>query len=310
MEIGASFSYPHLQYLGFDPLKALKDFTALPLSWIRLGCYWNEIEKSKGIYDFKQLDELVSYCQKKNLKILLTVGMKAPRYPEYYLPDWVKEKTDLPRLSIISKSEELLTKSVLEFIEKTVKHYKNNEAIKIWQVENEPLDPSGEKGWRISPEFLQEETGLVRKIDPKRKILINLWGNELSFRKVYKEAIKIADIIGLDLYLHHPVPFFKFFHKLIGPLDSHEKILEICSKIKKQNKEVWITELQAEPWEPSQLTADKNNPKSCLPEHLLKNFQYGQSLNPEVILLWGFEWWYKQKENNDLRYWNEILKLR
>lgn len=310
MEIGASFSHPHLKSLGFDPLKTLKDYASLPFSWIRLGCYWHEIEKNKGTDDFKQIDELVNFCQKKNLKIVLTIGIKAPRYPEYYLPDWVKERADLSRLSVINNSEEFLTKAVLEFIEKTINHYKNTEAIKIWQVENEPLDPSGEKWWRISPEFLHEEACLVRKIDSSRKILINLWGNELSFRKVYKETVKIADIVGLDLYLRHPVPFFKFFHRYIGPLNSRDKIMEICTEIKKQNKEVWITELQAEPWEPSEITTAKVNPPSCLPEHLLKNFQYGQSLNPKVILLWGFEWWYKQKENGDLRYWNEIHKFK
>jgi len=61
MEIGASFSHPHLQSLGFDPLKALQDYTTLPLPWIRLGCYWNEVEKSKNNYNFDCINELIHF---------------------------------------------------------------------------------------------------------------------------------------------------------------------------------------------------------------------------------------------------------
>ena len=52
MELGASFSHPHLKYLELDPLKAIKEFKSLNLEWIRLGCYWSEMEKVKNKFDF------------------------------------------------------------------------------------------------------------------------------------------------------------------------------------------------------------------------------------------------------------------
>jgi len=51
MIIGASFSHPYLEYLKINPQNALKEFKKLGLRWIRLGCYWNEIEKTPGKFN-------------------------------------------------------------------------------------------------------------------------------------------------------------------------------------------------------------------------------------------------------------------
>ncbi len=311
MEIGASFSHRHLKSLNLDPLAAIKDFKKLGLTWVRLGCYWDESEKEPGKFSFTELDPIIKFCETEGINIALTVGMKAPRYPEYYIPKWVEKQLVLHRLSSIKSENKILLKTVLEYVKQTIKHFKSNKAIKVWQVENEPLDSSGEKWWRITPEFLQSEVESVRELDPKRKILINLWGNELSKRGLYKEAMKLADIIGFDIYLRHPIfLFFNAFNRYIGPLDSKKTIQRIFGEIKSEGKEVWLAELQEEPWEVGELTTKKENPPSFLPKHLLQNLEYGQSLNPSVILLWGFEWWYYRKIKDDLRYWNEALKIR
>ncbi len=295
MEIGASFAHPHLSSMGYDPQKVLEDFAGLGLGWIRLGCYWNEIEPQENNYDFSQLDPLIKFCEHKKIKVVLTVGMKAPRYPEYYVPDWVDPK----------QQENL----VLKFIQKCIDRYKNYNCIKVWQIENEPFDPAGPKWQRLTKDLLQKECDLVRNIDPKRKILINLWGNELSKRKEYKKALDIADIAGFDFYLRHPLPFLKWLRRYFGPLDSVKKIKQIVDEIKSQKKDFWIVELQTEPWEPEETLTNKKNPKSFLPEHFQKNLAYGTQFEPSVILLWGFEWWYHKKQCGDNRYWDEAKKL-
>lgn len=307
MQLGASFSHTHLNSLNLNPLKAIKEFESLGLSWIRLGCYWNEIEKKEGSYDFSKITPLVEYCEKNDIKIVLTIGMKAPRFPEYHLPDWLEDKLNLRKLATINTKNELLLERTLNFLEKSVEQFKNTSSIKIWQVENEPLDPSGPNWWKISPEFLEKEVELVKKLD-KREVLINLWGNELSKRKLYKKTADLSDIVGLDLYLRHPVPVLKWFNKYIGPLDSKEKIKNIADEIKTEAK-LWITELQAEPWEPGEIVTEKDNPPSFLPEHLESNFDYAGDLSPEVILFWGFEWWYYRKQKGDSKYMAEAEKL-
>lgn len=92
MQLGASFSHPHLKFLGIDPLEAIKEFNKLGLKWIRLGSYWSESEKTEGKYSFSNLDPLVEFCEKNNIKVVLTVGMKAFRWPEYYFLNGWKNK--------------------------------------------------------------------------------------------------------------------------------------------------------------------------------------------------------------------------
>lgn len=307
MEIGASFSHRHLKALGYDPLTALKEFKGLRFKWIRLGCYWDEIENEPGKFSFAALDPLVEYCQRSNINVLLTIGMKSPRFPEYYLPNWISKSSGFRRLTSISTDNKILLEATKNYLKHCVHHFKNNPIIKVWQVENEPLDWSGEKWWKITPEFLAEEISFVRKLDSKkRKILVNLWGNELTKRQLYKDALKEADILGLDLYLRHPMfIFFNFFNRYIGPLDRKEVIQGIFSEIHAFGKDVWLTELQAEPWEPGEIHTRKTNPPSFMPKHLRENLQYAMSLNPSVCLLWGFEWWYDCKQKGDLRYWEE-----
>jgi hypothetical protein len=84
-----------------------------------------------------------------------------------------------------------------------------------------------------------------------------------------------------------------------------KKLKEIVEEIKNSGKSFWITELQAEPWEPNDLVYKGDSPPSFMPEQFEKNLKWGKSFNPSIILLWGFEYWYWRKSIGDLRYWNE-----
>lgn len=310
MEYGASFSHRHLKFLGINPLQAIKDFNKLGLKWIRLGCYWDEIEKEPGTFVFKELDPLVKYCEINKINVVLTVGMKAPRWPEYYLPGHLLSQLEMGRLFTIKPENKILLKNTLSYLENCVLHFKTNKAIKVWQVENEPLDPSGEKWWRISKEFLEAEINLVRQIDSSRKIMVNVWGNEAGIMGTYLKVLKISDIIGLDIYLRHAVisPLAKLGIYL-GPTDSQKTIFNVGEEIKRQGKDFWLAELQMEPWEPGTLNTPRKDPPSFLPKHFLENINYSKKLNPSVNLLWGFEFWYWRKLNGDERYWKEAEKI-
>src|SRR5260221_2422766 len=182
-ELGAAFSHRHLKYLNLDIEKALIQFKNLGLKWMRVCCYWDEIESVEGKYQFNEVDRIVVFCEKNNINVILSIGMKAPRYPEYYFPNWLKRKSNF--LGVIKIKEKELLKSVQNFISQVIQHLKKYKSIKIWQVENEPLDPAGDKRLRISSEFLTQEISLVRKLNPSRKILVNVWGNELFGRENY-----------------------------------------------------------------------------------------------------------------------------
>lgn len=305
MEYGTTLSPRHLEYINVPLKEALKGIDALGFKWLRLACYWEEIERKEAECDFSAVDTLVDFCEQKGIKVLMTIGMKAPRWPEYYVPEWVSEKINIKRASKINTSQPELLTHTLAFIKDAVNHYKKSTAIKAWQVENEPLDPSGPQWLAISPMFLTEEVKLVKKLDKKRSVVINLWGNELSRRRLYPQASEIGDIVGLDLYLRNPVPYLRFLHKYVGPLDSKETIKTIVSDVKKKKKEVWITELQAEPWEPNQLIARRKFPPSFKPQHLKENLQFAKDLKVDKIFFWGYEYWLQQKLLGVPEYWKE-----
>ncbi len=281
MEIGATFSPRHLRFLGIDPLEAIKVYASLHFRWIRLGCYWDEIETTEGQFAFDELDQIVEFCRLNHISIVLSVGIKAPRWPEFYIPAWLSEKMPLNfRGKTISITHHLLYQRALRYIEVCIQHYITNEAVAVWQVENEPLDPSGEFGWRIATDFLKEEVDLVRNIDPDRKILISLWGNELHKRGYYKQVVPLADSVGIDLYSRVPLSAAPTIYR--GPSDTIKTIQTISAEIVAANKEFWVAELQAEPW---------GNDTGFGPIQIQDNWHYAQSLNPQVILWWGFEWW-------------------
>lgn len=293
--VGASFSHIHLLHLNFSIKDALIEYKKLGFKWIRLGIYWSEVEKKKGVYDFTQMDALLLLCQKLEIQIVMTVGMKAPRHPEYYFPGWLLKTTELPKSMEIKLGDKEICSPLFLYISVAVNHFKPHQSIQYWQVENEPLDPSGPFDLRISLPLLREEISLVRQLDHSRPIVVNLWGNELTYRNYYPAVIGMADIIGLDLYRR--VPIASLFNKTIyrGPADSNNTIHKIIALIRKEGKGVWISEFQAEPW---------GKAESCTPKAITENTQWMLDFRTDALFFWGFEYWIQEKIKNNLAYWD------
>lgn len=288
--LGTTFSHRYIDYLKLDQTAALEKLFSLKLSLIRICCYWDEIEEVEGQYDFSRIKKILDYCEKAGQDVIVTVGMKAPRWPEFYLPKWT------------SFHDKNIQKRVLSFIEKTIQELKNYAYIRYWQVENEPLDPSGPNNDTITIPMLAEEIQLVKITDPKRKIIVNLWGNDLSKRNLLPVVSDISDIVGLDLYYRQPIS--RFFYR--GPRDSDRHIKKLVNSAPKP---VWVTELQAEPWENDVMVAKEKNPKSMSAELLKQNVERVKQIGFETILLWGFEYWLLKKLEGDESLWNAVKEL-
>lgn len=297
--IGTTISHRHLRSLGISTEEAVSHMKELNISQVRIGCYWDEIEKKRGVYTFTETDLLLHECQKAGLSVIITLGMKAPRYPEFYLPQWLESRLYLPsKCSLLSQKG--LTDALFPFLTKTIQHYSPQKGITHWQVENEPLDPSGPNWWNIHPTLLEQEIQIVKQQDTTRPIVITLWGNELSQRHLYPHITKLADVVGIDLYPRVPSSTF-FKRKVIsGPLDSDVKLRTIFSQIKSTGKELWISELQAEPW---------TYPETCLPHHLSETIAWAAQFQTKRIYLWGYEYWLQKKQKGDMSYWNRIQTL-
>lgn len=296
VKFGITFSHPHTQYLGLHIGKSFRQALSLGFSHIRLGTYWNRIEVREGIYDFSEVKRLLEESEKAGQKIVMTVGVKAPRWPEFYWPKHHKS-------GIIF--DQHAQEKTLSFICATVTELKGFSCITHWQVENEPFDPSGPDNISISMSFLERETLLVRSID-SRPILINLWGNDVVKRGYFQSACNIADVVGLDLYYNQFVgkALGKSFYT--GPRQSDNQLGKLLSQTVKP---VWITELQAEPWEADQEAYLGQNPSSISINKLRENIIRASSGPYREILLWGFEYWLYRAAKGDSSYLDEVVRL-
>ena len=292
---GVNFSQKHSQKLVLDwkenYLALLDD---LKVKDIKLLTHWDLIEPEKDIFYFDDLDWQVEEAEKRKAKILLVIGMKTGRWPECHIPGWA---TNLNR--------EQQQKRILNLIETIVLRYQDSSSITTWDVENEPLFPFGECPW-IDKDFLKEEINLVKSLDPKRPILISDSG-EGSF---WIQAAKLGDIVGTTMYRKVWFPKPGIYINYYFPPVFYWRKVQLIEKIFK--KEVINVELQAEPWCPSLLydCSLEEQQKTMDLGQFRDNIEFAKKTGLDEFYLWGSEWWYWLKENqNQPDIWKEAKGL-
>lgn len=308
VRLGTTFSHRELANRQLDWRAALDAAGELGLSYVRIGAYWDEIEPVEGYFDFSELDDLVSRLEKKHLDAVLTVGMKAPRWPEYYIPKWAAPKTHAGDRAEISRDTELRAR-LLRFVDATARHFSSRAGIVAFQVENEPMDRFGpHRNWS-GADFVALEARAIRAADARhRPLVINCVSEDQRLSSApwwdgdyaRENALRIADVVGLDVYPKvDGLPFGL-------PLDWHWKNRAVgvptktLREARAAGKDAWIVESQAEPW-------GRFVPKVRDVEWLV-GLHLGQGYR--TIGLWGFEWWYEQKvKHGDPTMWNGVKGL-
>ncbi len=302
VKYGVSFSPRYARYLKLDFQKTfLQILDELKVKNFRLPTYWTSLQSQEGKYDFSETDFMIDEAGKRGARIILVVGARQPRWPECHYPDWAK------KLSVSSRQQK-----TLEFVGKVVERYKDSSAIWAYQVENEPFAWwFGENCDPPDAKFLQSEVDLVKKLDPKKPIVITDSG-ELGF---WVESISNADILGSSVYrksyntvlhAHIPYPF---------PVSYYQLKANLVKKLPgQQNKKILITELQAEPWL-SGTGGEEATPlgqaRLFTLEEFKNNLEFVKKIGFEEDYLWGVEWWYFMKENGYseyLEYAKELFK--
>lgn len=280
VSLGMTFSTRYAEALGLDwkeTYLALLD--EVGVKKMRLPVYWDLVEKERGTYDFTDVDWQLEEAKKRDVEVILTVGIKVPRWPECHIPQWVGDDAAARR------------EGVLSFIETTVTRYREYSAIVKWQVENEPFLRFG-----ICPEFdvtlLDEEIALVKRLDASRPILLTDSG-ELS---LWIHAAERGDEFGTTLYRDIYSPKTGgYFEYPIGPnfFRFKEKMVRLIT----DQKHFSVIELQAEPWASGWIA---NVPleeqfKTMNETRLRDNVDYARQVGFHEIYLWGGEWWYWMK---------------
>lgn len=293
-DLGVTFSSTNAESLGVNWREA---YTAilddLKIKKIRIPVYWDIVEPEEGKYDFADLDWQLNEARKRDAKIILVVGQKVPRWPECFIPKWTSN--DNP-----NKVEKLIN-----FEKKVIERYKNNSEIEFWQVENEPFLSFGICP-PIESEQLDAEIAAVRSVDSSRQIVVTDSG-ELSF---WIKAAKRADTFGTTMYLNVFTRKIGYWRYPIGP--NFFKFKRFLTEIFAGKKDIMVIELQAEPWINGWIGSAplEQQFQSMNEKKLVENVELARKTGIERIYLWGVEWWYWLKVNQNYPgLWNEAKEL-
>jgi len=292
---GVNFSQKYAYNLKLDWRKnylALLD--DLLVKDIKLITHWDLIESEEDKFYFDDLDWQIKESEKRNVSMILVIGMKTGRWPECHIPEWAK-----------GLSKEQQQEKVLSLIEKIILRYKDSSSIMAWQIENEALFPFGECPW-TDKEFFKKEIALARALDSERKIIISDTG-EGSF---WTFAAKTGDMVGITIY--RKVWFKELRAHITYPFPPvfYWRKAQLIKNIFK--KDIICIELQAEPWCQHQLynCSLKEQEKTMNFEQFKSNIEFAKATGLSKFYLWGSEWWYWLKEKqNQPNIWQEAKKL-
>jgi len=292
---GITFSKTFSQDMGIDfrevYLAMLED---LKPDVIRLPLYWKDIEPQIGIYLFDDYDWMIEKARENDVRLVLAIGQKLPRWPECQIPLWI---------DTLSKEEK--KDKILHLIDKIVNRYKDYDNIYAWQIENEPFLHFGECD-RFSNELLDEEIEVVRTLDPTRPVIVTDSG-ELG---TWFSSAKRADIFGTSVYRVIWNKYFGFFEYPLPP--NFFWLKTNLLRIFYPDKPIIISELQMEPWGPKMIyeTPLSEQDISMNIDQFYANLEYAKKTGFKEIYLWGVEWWYWMKEKHDRpEFWDGVKEI-
>src|SRR5919204_4018894 len=99
--LGTSFTKWRAESLGLDYQKAFARICAMGFGVVRLSASWRELAQ----FGYAHLDWLVNHAALVGQRIVLTVGMKALGWPEFYLPEGLDPTDAAVQLQAIAHVE-------------------------------------------------------------------------------------------------------------------------------------------------------------------------------------------------------------
>jgi hypothetical protein len=260
---------------------------------VRLIAYWDEVESRPTIFNFDDLDFQINEAAKRNVKIVLAVGRKVPRWPECFIPQWAKEMNFKEHKT-----------ALLNYLEKIITRYKDDQNIIYWQVENEPLFKSFGECPVPSKELLKEEIEFVQSIDGRS--IMTTDSGELSFWFKIRNAGQ--NIFGTTMYRKVYNPTFGYFTHFFLPAQSYRVKAAILKSLNPKIGKVIVSELQLEPWGPEDTgnLSIEEQYKSMDINQFRKNIKYAKKAGLDEVYMWGVEWWHWMKEQHNIPdFWEE-----
>lgn len=312
--LGVNFSHRHADWLGLDPTSLLKQLLDdVGVRHFRLSVYWDEIAPAPEQLDFAPIRRWLDPLQERGARALLTVGLRAQRWPEFYPPDWLVERDALPKGAWIHQHPRIVAHLLL-LLERVTAALADYDAIDSWQVENEPFLPGMKRtvAWRFSPALLAREIAVVREADPRHRPIVVNHSTQNLFDRRWLHGLTLGDVIAENIYTRKPNrwPVPRYFNPYAVPLVGPD--LRLYGRVARAYKKpLWVTELQAEPWEELDVkTLTLAEIGSVSPERIEANLRRAARSGAQRIYLWGAEWWrYVLQRDSDRRYWDLARRL-
>ncbi len=289
---GVTFSTVYAKELGIDWQEAFEASLAdLNQQNYRIPLYWSSIESERGVYDFSEIDWMMDRAAEYDARVTLVVGLKVPRWPECFIPEWAEELSPEEREA-----------ALFGYMQTAVERYKAHPALERWQVENEPFFPFGECP-PPNAERYYREIELVRGLDSSHPIQGTVSGEQ----SIWAGRVKPLDVIGASLYRtvyvpvlgHTTFPIPPFWYAVQGALANQFGARPI------------ISELQLEPWFPpaSELLTLEAKYQLFTEKEFARNVRFAQATGIDEVYVWGIEWWYFLKQNDRPQLWDTAREL-
>lgn len=293
---GVNFSITQAGYLGFDWKKMYLDIlNDLKPKRLRIMGYWEILEPQKGRFNFEDFDFVLKEADKRNIKVILVLGHKQPRWPECHHPSWYEN---------LSKIE--ADASLLLMLQKSIYHFKNFNSIQAWQIENEPFFPFGPKCFGIPKAFYKQELAMVKSLDNRPIIvtdsgekgawLLTAWaGGDIFGSTMYREIYHHKK----QKYIKYPIPAALYRIKA-GVVKTFSNIDQFVG-----------VELQAEQWFATDVyrTDFARQNELMNPEIFSEYVAYARKVGFAENYFWGVEWWYWAKQHGHKEMWEAAKKL-
>lgn len=310
--LGVNFSHHQAAWLGLDPDETFSLLlNDLRVRYFRLSLYWDEIQPEPTRYDLSQTQRYLDWAETRSAHVLITVGLKGQRHPEYYPPAWLLGEGSPAHGDRVAAQPRLVAHLLL-MLERTVALLADYDVIDAWQVENEPFLPAAGRtvGWRFDEAMLRREIAAVEGSDPRRRPIVINHSSHSIVELGWMRALRMADVLAQDVYTRIPAggPLHYFNRYALGPIGPNLPVQSLLAH--RFGRQFWINELQAEPWERTplpELTPAQIG--SISPALIERNLALASRSRPERIYLWGAEWWRFMALHGDDRYWQLARRL-
>lgn len=219
----------NVHQVGNDVLKKVVD---AGIKWIRTEAHWFAVEIQKGVFDWSQIDRVVSYADSNGLSILLMIG---------YTPAWANgnQGINYPADNVGDWEN---------FVRIAVNRYKSR--VKYWNIWNEPnsvdffapgKDVFVEKVFLPAAKVIRSEDPSAFIVGPGLAHLVSL-NEEWYFwmKYILTEGSGYIDIVSHHIYKNEGV--FYIYQMLEEGEDFVPSVQQIIEESGYGSMPFWITE--------------------------------------------------------------------